>query len=93
MISSFTGPMKPAAARSRQSRFLLAFSDMLFDQCRACGKDRGKSEKQAANSRPEARRDKSCDDGHRATEQKSDEILVPVRLTKRSRLELNDHGS
>jgi hypothetical protein len=38
-----------AAPRSRQARFLLALPDMLFDQCRACGKDRGKGEKQAAN--------------------------------------------
>jgi hypothetical protein len=66
---------------------------MLFDQCRACGKNRGKGEKQAANNWPEASRDKACDYGHRAAEHESDEILVPTRLTKGGRLELDDHES
>ena len=43
-----------ATPRSRQTRFLLAFPDMLFDQCRACGKDRGKGKKEAASDWPEA---------------------------------------
>jgi hypothetical protein len=79
--------------RSRHTRFLLAFPDMLFDQCRACGKDRGKGEKQAANDGAEAGRDEACDYGHRPAEHESDEILVPARLTKGGRLELNDHES
>jgi hypothetical protein len=66
---------------------------MLFDQCRACGKDRGKGEKQATNDGPEAGRDETRDYGHRSTEPKSDEVLVPARLTKGGRLEMNDHVS
>jgi hypothetical protein len=50
--------------------FLLAFSDVLFDQCRACGKDRRKREKQAADDRPEAGRD----------EPRQRRDLVPARL-------------
>ena len=49
-----------AAARSRQTRFLLAFPDMLFDQGGACGEDRGKGEKQAANDWPETGRDEAA---------------------------------
>jgi hypothetical protein len=80
-----------AAPRARQARFLFALADMLFDQCRACGKDRRKSEKQTADDGPEASSDEACNHGHRSTEPKSDE--VPVRLTKSGRLELNDHES
>ena len=82
-----------AAPRSRQTRFLLALPDMLFDQCRACGKDRGKGEKQTANDGSEAGRDEACDYGHRPAEHESDQILVPAGLTKGGRLELNDHES
>jgi len=64
---------------------------MLFDQCRACGEDRGKGEEQAADDRPEACRDKPCYYGHRPAEHESDEVLVPARLTKRGSFELNDH--
>src|SRR5580700_8521645 len=82
-----------AAARSRQTRFLLAFPDMLFDQGRACREDRGKGEKETANYRAKAGRDEACDYGHRPAEHESDEILVPMRLTKGGRLELDDHES
>ena len=82
-----------AAPRSRQTRFLLALPDMLFDQRRACGKDRGKRKKQAAAGGAEAGRDEACDYGDRPAEHKSDEILVPARLTKGGKLELNDHES
>jgi hypothetical protein len=37
--------------------------------------------------------DEACDYGHRPAERESDEILVPARLTKDGRLELNDHES
>jgi hypothetical protein len=66
---------------------------MLFDQSRACWKDRRKGEKQAANDWPEAGSDKACDYSHRATEHKSGEIPVPARLTKGGSLELDDHES
>jgi hypothetical protein len=66
---------------------------MLFDQCRACGKNRGKGEKQAADNGSEASRDEACNQGHRSAETKPDEVLVPARLTKGGRLELNDHES
>jgi hypothetical protein len=82
-----------AAPRSRQTRFLLAFPNVLFDQCRACGKDRGKCEKQAANDGAEAGGDEACNNGHRPAKRESDEILVPARLKKDGRLESNDHES
>ena len=66
---------------------------MLFDQCRACGKARGKGEKQPANDGSEASRDEACDYGHGPAEHEFDEILVPARLTKGGRLELNYHES
>jgi hypothetical protein len=78
---------------SRKIRFLLALPDMLFDQGRACGKDRGKGEKQTANYRAKAGRDEACDYGYRPAKHESDEILVPTRLTKGGRLELDDHES
>ena len=57
------------------------------------GKDRGKGEKQAANDGPEACRDEACDCGHHPDKHVSDEILVPTRLKKGGRLELDDHQS
>ena len=78
---------------SRKIRFLLALPDMLFDQGRACGKDRGKGEKQTANYRAKAGRDEACDYGYRPAKHESDEILVPTCLTKGRRLELDDHES
>jgi hypothetical protein len=74
-----------AAARPPQPRFLLAFPGVLFDQGRACGKDRGKGKKQT----PKVGRDKPSDDRYGSAEHESDEILGPVRLTKRGKLELN----
>jgi len=64
-----TAPAASSAAASLPRRALgrPAFSlrsDMLFDQGRACGEDRGKGEKQAANDWAEAGRDKA-DYGHR----------------------------
>jgi hypothetical protein len=50
-------------------------------------------EKEATNDGPEAGRDETRDYGHRSTEPKSDEVLVPARLTKGGRLEMNDHVS
>jgi hypothetical protein len=53
-------PGRPASSLRSRTCF--------FDQCRACGKDRGKGEKQAANDGSEAGRDKACDHGHRPAE-------------------------
>ena len=80
-------------AQTRQTRFFLAFPDMLFDQGGACGKDRGKGEKETANYRAKAGRDEACGYGHRAAQHESDEILVPTRLTKGGRLELDDQNA
>src|SRR5690242_18498878 len=54
-----------ATPRSWQAFLLLAFADMLFDQCSACWENRGKGEEQAADDRPEACRDKPCYYRHR----------------------------
>jgi hypothetical protein len=56
-------------------------------------KNRGKGEKQAANDWSEAGRDEACDCGHHPAKHESGEILVPTRLTKGGRLELDDHES
>jgi hypothetical protein len=47
----------------------------------------------AANDWPKAGRDEARDYGHRPAKHESDEILVPTRLTKGGRLELDDHES
>src|SRR5215467_12147306 len=78
-------PKKPAFSLRSRTCFSIKVA--------LAGQDRGKSKKQTANDRPEAGRDKPCDDGHGAAEHESDEILVPARLTKGGRLELNDHES
>jgi hypothetical protein len=56
-----------------------------------CWKNRRKGKKEAANDWPKAGRDEPRDYRHRTAKQKSDEILVPTRLTKGGRLELDDH--
>ena len=70
-----------AAPVSSETRPFFSFPDMLFDQGRACGKDRGEGEKQPADNRPEPRRYEPCDYGHRAAEQESEKIFVPAGLT------------
>jgi hypothetical protein len=63
---------------------------------RSMSRLRGRSrEKQETGRqrRSEAGRDEASDYGHRPAEHESDEILVPARLKKGGRLELNDHES
>src|SRR5262249_50689021 len=80
-----------AAPRSRETRFLLAFPDVLFDQRR--GKDRGEGQKQTADGRSEAGGNEPRDHGYRPAEGESDEILVAARLTQSGGVKLNDHES